>query len=73
MTVGETGAIDDTLMYLLGLRDSSELKTAIENYNNNEKVNLPNSYEPIAFDTIMAKSFKVVVPSSLYVKNASGG
>lgn len=65
--------INDSLMYLLGLRDSKELTDAADAYKNNEKVNLPSSYDQIDFNSIMNMSFRVVQPSAMYEKNNNGG
>ncbi|MDO5329246.1 MAG: ABC transporter ATP-binding protein/permease [Coriobacteriia bacterium] len=68
LVLHQDGSIADSLLYTLGFRDPEELENAIKKYSRDEKVSLPEKFDPVRFSDILGKKFKLVKASDCYQK-----
>ena len=66
------GTLDDSLVYALGLRDSNEYITAINNFKNDMATGYPEKFDPMAFSNVLGKTFRVLNSAEMYQKQADG-
>ena len=67
------GSISDFLLYTLGIRDPQELSDMISQFNNNESVSAPNDITPVAYETILNTTFKLVHAVDYYQYDSEYG
>lgn len=66
LVLNDSGNISDFVMYTLGLRDSNELDKMIQQYLNEESVNVPKQTEAFSYDQILSAEFKLVAATDYY-------
>ena len=71
LVTSRSGNISDFLLYSLGLRDSSELDDMVKAFINEEPVDVPDDYQPVAFDTILNTEYKLVNAADYYEYDSS--
>lgn len=70
LVLHQDGSIADSLLYTLGFRDPEELQNAIKKYSRDEKVDLPEEFDPVPFNQILGKKFKLVNAADCYQKES---
>ncbi len=73
LVVSRNGNISDFMLYALGLRDSSELTNMVKAFINEEEVETPTDYEPVAYDTVLNTEYKLVNAADYYEYDSSYG
>lgn len=66
LVLSGTGRSSDYLLYLLGLKDYSELEAMIRQFANEEEVVVPESEVSVTYQQIMDTKLKVVNPANFY-------
>ena len=67
------GNISDFMSYVLGLRDSSELKTMVNQFMAEEQIDVELDDIDITYDDILSKRFKLVNAADFYQHDAEHG
>ncbi len=67
LVLTDNGNISDMLMYSLGLRDFKELDKIVNQFINEENVDMPNNIESYSYEDILGITFKLVNNSDCYV------
>ena len=67
------GNISDFMSYVLGLRDSSELKTMVNQFMAEEQIDVELDAIDITYDDILSKRFKLVNAADFYQHDAEHG
>ncbi len=62
----DNGALSDMTMYAMGLKDRQELDTLLEGLMNQESVSFEDIESHVAYDEILNKKFKVILPHEKY-------
>ena len=65
-----SGSMSDFMLYTLGLRDTDELDTMVEQFANEEEVTAPEGIRDYAYDEIVGITFKLVSPTDFYAYDA---
>ena len=73
LVVSRNGNISDFLLYALGLRDSSELTNMVNAFINEEEVEAPDDFEPVAYDTVLNTEYKLVNAADCYEYDSTYG
>ena len=60
------GGISDFMLYTLGLRDSSELESMVEQFADEEEVTAPTDITDPTYDEILNVTFKLVNAADYY-------
>ena len=60
------GAVSDFLLYTMGLRDGKELDTMVQQFLNEENVEIPEELGTYTYDDFLGKEFKLVNSSDYY-------
>ena len=66
LVLSKTGRINDFMSYVLGLRDSKELKKMVKQFTNEEEVDAPDDKITITYDDIMNTKLKLVNATRYY-------
>ena len=66
LVISGSGRISDFLSYVLGLRDSEELKTMVRQFTNEEDVDVPTDRLLVSYDDLLNVTFKLVYASDFY-------
>lgn len=67
LVLSPRGTINDFLLYPLGLRDYSELDHMINQFINEENIEMPNDIGSYSYDDILGTTFKLINSSDCYV------
>ena len=60
------GGVSDYLLYLMGLRDTSELEAMVKQFQNEEEVSLPEDTLEFTYDQLLGVTFKLVPATEFY-------
>ena len=66
LVLNADGSVSDYALYILGLRDQSELDKALKEYAQNQNIDLPEDYGTYSYDDFLGRSFKIVPQSGRY-------
>ena len=69
IVLSEPNSISDLLVYSLGLRDTSELRTIISNVMSGEEAGVKNEAMEFTYSDLMNIDLRLIIPSSLYKYN----
>ena len=69
IVLSEPNSISDLLVYSLGLRDTSELRTIISNVMSGEEAGVKNEALEFTYSDLMNIDLRLIIPSSLYKYN----
>ena len=67
------GKVSDYALYLMGMRDISELDDFVRNYNATHSISLPEDYGVYDYTDFLGLSYKIVTQSDLYAYDDSLG
>ena len=70
LVLSQTGRINDFMSYVLGLRDSKELKDMVKQFTDEEEVDTPDNTITITYDDILNIKFKLVNATDMYKYDA---
>lgn len=73
LIVNEHNELSDLTLYTLGLRDQSELADIMSSIMAGESFDLDTGDLSFSYDELTSLSFRLLVPSDFYQKNADGG
>lgn len=65
------GAVSDMMLYVLGLRDYSELQEMVQKFASEENVDIPQNDETYAYEDFLDIEFKLIDVSRLYEYDAT--
>ena len=65
--LGADGTITDYALYALGLRDSAELDKMIQQFAQNQNVDVPDDFKTYSYSDFLGKQFKLINSSDRYV------
>ena len=71
--LGADGTITDYALYALGLRDSAELDKMIQQFAQNQNVDVPSDFRTYSYDELMGLKFKLVNSADTYVYDDTYG
>ena len=66
LVLSSNGSISDFLAYTLGLRDPLELDEMIQQFMNEETIDIPTDFQDYSYDQIVGTTFKLVNSSDFY-------
>ena len=67
LTLNADGSISDYTLYAMGLRDQAELDKILQQYAQNQKIDLPTDYGTYTYDDFLGMTFKLVNKADCYV------
>ena len=67
MVLSKYGAVTDYALYSMGLRDSAELDKMIQQFAQNQSVDVPSDFRTYSYDELMGLKFKLVNSADTYV------
>ena len=67
LTLNADGSISDYTLYAMGLRDQAELDKILQQYAQNQKIDLPTDYGTYPYDDFLGMTFKLVNKADCYV------
>ena len=70
VVLSRRGTISDFMSYALGLRDHDELADMVQKFMDQEDIEAPKDERTYSYDELLARSFRVVPSSSLFVYEA---
>ncbi len=70
LTLNADGSISDYTLYAMGLRDQAELDKILQQYANNQKIDLPDDYGTYNYDDFLGMTFKLVNKADCYTYDA---
>ena len=70
LTLNADGSISDYTLYAMGLRDQAELDKILQQYAQNQKIDLPTDYGTYTYDDFLGMTFKLVNKADCYVYDA---
>ena len=65
--LGADGSITDYALYALGLRDNAELDKMIQQFAQNQNVDVPDDFKTYSYSDFLGKQFKLINSSDRYV------
>ena len=71
--LGKDGSIIDYVLYAMGLRDSAELDKMIQQFAQNQNVDVPSDFRTYSYDELMGLKFKLVNSADTYVYDDTYG
>ena len=71
LTLNADGSISDYTLYAMGLRDQAELDKILQQYAQNQKIDLPTDYGTYTYDDFLGMTFKLVNKADCYVYDAA--
>ena len=71
LTLNADGSISDYTLYAMGLRDQAELDKILQQYAQNQKIDLPTDYGTYPYDDFLGMTFKLVNKADCYVYDAA--
>ena len=66
LVLNADGSISDYALYTMGLRDQAELDKALQQYAQNQNIELPSDYGTYSYDDFMGMTFKLVNKADCY-------
>ena len=73
LVLGADGSVTDYALYALGLRDNAELDNMIQQFAQNQNVQIPDDFRSYSYDELLGKSFKIINSSDRYVYDETYG
>ena len=73
LVLNEDGSISDYTLYTMGLRDQAELDKILQQYAQNQNLDLPSDYGTYRYDDFLGMTFKLVNRASCYSYDAEHG
>ena len=73
LVLNADGSVSDYALYTMGLRDQAELDKILQQYAQNQNLDLPEDYGTYSYDTFLGMTFKLVDRSSCYAYDAEHG
>ena len=70
LTLNADGSVSDYSLYAMGLRDQAELDKILQQYAQNQKIDLPTDYGTYTYDDFLGMTFKLVNKADCYVYDA---
>ena len=67
LTLNADGSVSDYALYAMGLRDQAELDKILQQYAQNQKIDLPTDYGTYTYDDFLGMTFKLVNKADCYV------
>ena len=67
--LGADGSITDYALYALGLRDNAELDRMIQQFAQNQNVDLPDDFKPYRYSDFLGRTFRLVNSSDCYLRD----
>ena len=67
LTLNADGSVSDYALYAMGLRDQAELDKILQQYAQNQKIDLPTDYDTYTYDDFLGMTFKLVNKADCYV------
>ena len=67
LTLNADGSVSDYALYAMGLRDQAELDKILQQYAQNQKIDLPTDYGTYTYDDFLGTTFKLVNKADCYV------
>ncbi len=67
--LGADGTITDYALYALGLRDSAELDKMIQQFAQNQNVDVPSDFKTYRYDDFIGIEFKLVNSADRYLRD----
>ena len=67
MVLSKYGTVTDYALYSMGLRDSAELDKMIQQFAQNQSVDVPSDFRTYSYDELMGLKFKLVNSADTYV------
>ena len=66
LTLNADGSVSDYALYAMGLRDQAELDKILQQYAQNQKIDLPTDYGTYTYDDFLGMTFKLVNKADCY-------
>ena len=66
LVLSAKGSISDYALYAMGMRDQAELDKILQQYANNQLVDLPDDYGTYAYEAFLGKTFRLVNKADCY-------
>ena len=70
LVLSAKGSISDYALYAMGMRDQAELDKILQQYANNQLVDLPDDYGTYAYEDFLGKTFRLVNNADCYTYDA---
>ena len=67
LTLNADGSVSDYALYAMGLRNQAELDKILQQYAQNQKIDLPTDYGTYTYDDFLGMTFKLVNKADCYV------
>ena len=68
LVLSAKGSISDYALYAMGMRDQAELDKILQQYANNQLVDLPDDYGTYAYEDFLGKTFRLVNNADCYLR-----
>ncbi len=70
LVLSAKGSISDYALYAMGMRDQAELDKILQQYANNQLVDLPDDYGTYSYEDFLGKTFRLVNKADCYTYDA---
>ena len=67
VVLGKDGSVIDYVLYAMGLRDNAELDKMIQQFAQNQNVDVPDDFKTYSYSDFLGKQFKLINSSDRYV------
>ena len=67
LVLNADGSVSDYTLYAMGLREQAELDKILQQYAQNQNIELPDDYGTYTYDDFLGKTFKLVLQTDCYV------